>query len=257
MACLVQRSLPVLRRWLISLPLTCALVLGASSASAVAAAGKQSAVARKLTDEKAFRGFLVRRQGRVLKSEHLWTALARKLLPTPGAKLKSIATAKEARQLFSKMRDADLGTNIPLDGCAPRADIAALAAMRAGFAVQKVNYFSVGGALIVNKDGKRLKWDRHVAVAVQVKGAGGKSRLAVIDPTLFDRPVTVETWEKKMIAKHGVRVVTGPDQLTSEHPELSGEARVRQLAYNLAAVSGLRQFERSVSTASPVASSTR
>jgi hypothetical protein len=252
-ACLVQQPAAVTLRWLLSLPLACTLVLGAGSPSAVAAPRDKTAIHRKLTDEKAFRGYLLKRQDRVMKSEHLWTALARRLMPAPGATLKPIASVKQAQQLFTQMRDAELGTNIPLDGCAPRADLAALAAMRAGFAVQKVNYFSVGGPLTVKKDGKTLEWDRHVAVAVQVKGAGGKTRLAVIDPTLFDRPVTVETWESKMIAKHGIRVVTGPDQLTSEHPELSGEARVRQLAYNLAAVSGLRQFERSASATAAVA----
>ena len=197
--------------------------------------------------QRTFERYLAKRD--VLTSQHasIFERLAQRLLADKPVATK-VATHAEASKLFAAFRDARLGSRLVLDGCAPRADIAAQAIVRAGFAAQKVNRFSLSGPLEVDEPGQTVKWAFHVAPAVKVLTSRGRETLRVLDPSLFDRPVGVRTWEKRMRADNGITLVTGPDQQSFDSPVLAGHDRTQQLARNLQAAASLRSLEHRLVT---------
>lgn len=190
---------------------------------------------------------MTRRDALTSAHQSHWNRLATRLLADKPV-AKTVATHAEARAMFRAFRDARVGTRVLVDGCAPRADIGAQAIERAGFIAQKVNRLSLSGPLVVEAPGQSVKWLFHVAPAVKVLTPTGRETLRVLDPSLFDRPVALRTWEKRMQAEHGITLVTGPDQQSYDRPVLAGNDRMLQLGRNLAAVSSLRSLERSVAT---------
>ena len=229
------------KRWKLQLLLV-AVVASACALPAFAAPPTPLPVA-----QRTFERYLAKRD--LLTHQHAtkFDRLATRLLADKPVAIK-VATPADSRALFAAFRDARLGTRLLLDGCAPRADVAAQAILRAGFAAQKVNRFSLSGPLVVDEPGQTVKWAFHVAPAVMVRTPKGKESLRVLDPSLFDRPVAVRTWEKRMRAENGITLVTGPDQQSFDSPVLAGKDRVQQLGRNLQAAASLRSLEHELVT---------
>jgi hypothetical protein len=183
--------------------------------------------------------FLANRQALVQPHMVHWVALARKLMPPAGARLRADVTLTDAEKLFAEMGKADIGTHIPDDTCYARADVAAVAGERAGVQMYKVNFIATKGAVLniatPNAPSGKVEWNYHVAPAVKVGG-----QIVVIDPSMFDRPVPVAQWTAAMHDPFGRLVVTGPDQTWHAGPILTGEARIAELARHLSIVAGLR-----------------
>jgi hypothetical protein len=158
-----------------------------------------------------------------------WRHLARKLMPNPAARLRPRATLHQARQLFDAMRDADIGTHIPDDRCADRALIAAAAGQRAGFTMYTVHYAAGPRSMLrvktPNVIGGEQRWGWHEVPAVRVGDT-----LMIIDPSMFDRPVSVPTWTAAM---------HDPDaRLTIKQ---AGIPKVNDFAFALGMVEGVRR----------------
>ena len=170
--------------------------------------------------------------------EH-WVGLAQRLMPKDTAHLAPQATSSQAAQLFADMKKADIGTNIPEDGCYARADVAAVAGERAGFQMYKVNVVAPAGTKLTvatsNAVAGKVSWGYHVAPAVKVGG-----QLMVIDPSTADRPLPVAQWKALMNNPKAQVVVTGADQAFYNGVPLTGDARVKELAKNLAIVAAVR-----------------
>jgi len=161
-------------------------------------------------------------------------------MPKSDVALAPEATKLQARQLFAAMAKADIGTNIPEDGCYARADVAAMAGRRAGFEMYKVNVVAEPGTRLTVKTPNAVSgsvtWGYHVAPAVKVDG-----KLMVIDPSTSNRPISVDAWKGLMNNPKAQVVVTGADQIYHGGQVLTGPARVAEFAKNLAIVEGIRR----------------
>lgn len=119
----------------------------------------------------------------------------RKNIHTDKLSPKSISL-KKATELFNKARNmSDISWNFKDDGCVARAHIMARRFEAEGVHVDKV---WIEGKLTV--PALNIEWDKHVAPIVYVED-GNSIQKMVIDPSLFDKPVTVKEWEKKMTTK--------------------------------------------------------
>lgn len=106
-----------------------------------------------------------------------------------------------ADELFNKAKAMnDIAWNYKQDGCYARAHLMARRFEAEGVRVDKV---WIKGNLYVpgTKNQPEISWNFHVAPIVYVKDSKGKINKMVIDPSLFDHPVTVEEWDKKMSKK--------------------------------------------------------
>jgi ribosomal protein S6E (S10) len=135
---------------------------------------------------------------------------------------KTITLAK-AKELFTKARKmADISWNFKDDGCVARAHIMARRFEAEGVHVDKV---WIQGDLTVPE--LHVQWDKHVAPIVYVED-NNKIEKMVIDPSLFDRPVTVKEWEKKMTSK-----IPGKTSITAfPMPENSATMERASLAFS-------------------------
>jgi ribosomal protein S6E (S10) len=103
---------------------------------------------------------------------------------------------KRANELFKKaLAMKDISWKYKDDGCVARAHLMARRFEAEGVHVDKV--WIKGNLYIPELD---LAWDMHVAPIVYVEDQN-KIQKMVIDPSLFDRPVTVEEWDKKLTKK--------------------------------------------------------
>ncbi len=99
-----------------------------------------------------------------------------------------------ATQLFNKAKGmTDIAWDYKPDGCYARAHLMARRFEAEGVRVDKV---WIKGNLYVPE--VNISWNFHVAPIVYVKDKNGMVKKMVIDPSLFDKPVTVEEWDKKM-----------------------------------------------------------
>jgi hypothetical protein len=202
-----------------------------------------------------FETFMTNQQAVVAKHLPQWVALASRLMPSPGVQLKAQATPAQARQLFGEFAKSNIGTEIPDDYCYARADVAAVAGQRPvlapdpnrawltprpGFQMKKV---TATGVLTVKTPNAEvpITWGYHVAPAVDVVQSDGTVKTMVIDPSLAKGPVTIDAWKALMNGRNATIAITGPDQLTSAMPVMTGQARVTALAWNLAAVEAVRR----------------
>ena len=111
-------------------------------------------------------------------------------------KRKSISMNK-ANELFKEaLSMKDINWQYKKDGCFARAHLMARRFEAEGVEVDKV---WLKGALYI--PGTDINWNYHVAPIVYVKDADGVTKKMVIDPALFDRPVSVEEWDKKIAKK--------------------------------------------------------
>ena len=102
---------------------------------------------------------------------------------------------ERATELFKKASNMkDIAWNYKLDGCYARAHLMARRFEEEGVRVDKV---WIKGDLSVKDNNPPINWNFHVAPIVYVEENGIIQKM-VIDPSLFDRPVTVAEWDKKM-----------------------------------------------------------
>jgi hypothetical protein len=109
-----------------------------------------------------------------------------------------------AIELFNKARAmTNIAWGFRDDGCVYRAHLMARKFEAEGVRTDKV--WMRGEVYLPGTD---IKWDMHVAPIVYVEDKG-KVQKIVIDPSLFDHPVTVDEWDNKMAKKTvGKSVIT-------------------------------------------------
>lgn len=100
---------------------------------------------------------------------------------------------KKANELFLKAQGMDdIAWKYKPDGCYARAHLMARRFEEEGVRVDKV---WIKGDLSIPEAG--INWNFHVAPIVYVE-ENGQIKKMVIDPSLFEKPVTVEEWDAKM-----------------------------------------------------------
>jgi hypothetical protein len=103
---------------------------------------------------------------------------------------------EEAKKLFDKEKArSDIAFKYPSDGCYARAHLMAEDIKKAGGEPGKVWAFPKNPTDPLHANTKHdpaghVEWGYHVAPTVPVKGKDGKEKNMVIDPSLFDKPVT-------------------------------------------------------------------
>jgi hypothetical protein len=126
----------------------------------------------------------------------------------PDNQVEQTITIEKANALFKKATEMeDIAWKYKQDGCYARAHLMARRFEAEGVRVDKV---WIKGDLYIPDTEPLIKWNFHVAPLVYVKNANGEIQKMVIDPSLFDEPVTVEEWDDKM-SKNTIRgsIVTG------------------------------------------------
>lgn len=112
------------------------------------------------------------------------------------ATVMSLETATSYFRAFQ--RDSSLAFNDPRDACFARAHEMAHRMHRDGFESAKAVLTGFLRLRTAKTDSGFVEWSFHVAPAVAV-AHGGCNRLMVIDPSIFDRPVTLEEWAEKQL----------------------------------------------------------
>lgn len=143
---------------------------------------------------------------------------------TPGDELSSV-TMQRAQVLFQRFqRETSIPYNFPIDGCYARATAMARIAQKQGLTMGKV--FTTG--MLQVKTGNPayplVQWGWHVAPTINVRTEDGQVQRMVFDPSLFDRPVTVEEWNQRMLdevppEKGGFKPVIHRTFFTSRHQQ--------------------------------------
>ncbi len=108
----------------------------------------------------------------------------------------SVLSTDEASELFVKLASRkEIPFNCPDSGCYARAHKMAELAEQMGIIVGKI--FVIGDLSIVtpNHPNGFVKWNGHMAPIISVKNESGISAM-VIDPSMFNEIVPVETWVK-------------------------------------------------------------
>ena len=112
-----------------------------------------------------------------------------------------IISETKAQQLFDSFKaDESIPFGYPIDGCYARATMMTRIAEAENIQMAKIY---AEGVLRVTDHSPlypELRWGFHVAPIIGVKQQNGKVVDMVFDPGLFDRPVTVAEWTKKMQA---------------------------------------------------------
>jgi hypothetical protein len=110
-------------------------------------------------------------------------------------------TPEQAALVFSVLSDQpDIAFKFPVDGCYARAYLMNQRMVQMGLSPGKAWTFAADPSdpLWVgtpnHPDGK-VEWGYHVAPTVPVRGADGVVRDMVMDPSMFDHPVTVDEWK--------------------------------------------------------------
>lgn len=113
----------------------------------------------------------------------------------------SIVSQEKARDLFKQLKNQE---HIPFcyakDGCQARAHEMARLLEEQGIITEKA---FIQGKLIADTsfDGS-VEWDFHVAPLIKVRESG-KTKLYILDPSLFDEPVPLEQWQDYMLKAEG------------------------------------------------------
>jgi len=115
----------------------------------------------------------------------------------PDQHIDKTISLNRATELFNKARAMDdIAWDYKQDGCYARAHLMARRFEEEGVRVDKV---WIKGDLYVPES--NIGWNFHVAPIVYVEDEKGVIKKMVIDPSLFDKPVTVEEWDQKMTKK--------------------------------------------------------
>ncbi len=109
----------------------------------------------------------------------------------------------KALEIFDLLADRrDIAFGYTYDGCHSRAHIMCRAMMDMGLTPKKAWAFEGKKYLCIQKPaGGEQKWWYHVAPVLSVLMPGGKVQDMVIDPGLFDGPVTLKEWGDIMEAQ--------------------------------------------------------
>jgi hypothetical protein len=125
----------------------------------------------------------------------------------------------EAKKLFDKERArSDIPFKCPHEGCWARAHEMSKDLKASGGEVRKAWAFPKNENDLLHVDtahdpSGHVEWRYHVAPTVPVKGEDGTVNDMVIDPSLFDEPVTVSKWAATMKPRGGGSVRTETKQL--------------------------------------------
>lgn len=115
----------------------------------------------------------------------------------PDKHIEKTISLEKAKELFNKaLAMKDISWKYKSDGCYARAHLVARRFEAEGVRVDKV---WLKGELYVPEED--LSWGFHVAPILYVEDKGVIQKM-VIDPSLFDKPVTVAEWDKKMTKKN-------------------------------------------------------
>jgi hypothetical protein len=157
--------------------------------------------------------------------------------PCATAKMTPISPSK-ADDLFKKMaaQSDRIPFDYPVDCCSARAQEMCRMMKDDGVDCGKVwNYENPGPppgpALIVdtpNVPGGKVAWVYHVAPIVDVQGDDGVVRTMVIDPSIFDHPVTVDEWRAAQHAPNSITQYTEHFDPSSSpsYRDINGAGRV-------------------------------
>lgn len=106
-------------------------------------------------------------------------------------------TMKKAQELFKKARAMkDIAWKYRADGCYARAHLMARRFEKEGIRVDKA--WLKGDLYVADSN---TEWNYHVAPLVYVKNKDGSISKMIIDPSIFDKPVTLEEWDNKITKK--------------------------------------------------------
>lgn len=112
----------------------------------------------------------------------------------------SAISVDQANRLFQKFaKTKRIPFRYPIDGCYARATEMARIAEQENIHMGKI---FVEGNLQVKTESAMyptVQWGWHVAPVAYVRSRHGTLTLMVFDPSLFDRPVSVEEWKDKMM----------------------------------------------------------
>lgn len=112
----------------------------------------------------------------------------------PELQVKQTISMDKAKELFNKAKNMkDIAWKFKQDGCYARAHLMARRFEAEGVRVDKV--WIKGDLSVPDAD---VNWNFHVAPVVYVNEGKGPLKKMVIDPSLFDKPVTVEEWDNRM-----------------------------------------------------------
>jgi len=112
--------------------------------------------------------------------------------------------ADQAAAIFVEFTaDPDLALGFAADGCYARTHLMVQRLLDQRLAPVKVWAFAASAADLLwiaaphHPDG-RVQWGYHVAPVLMVHGPNGVTREMVLDPLLFDCPVTLEEWRNAL-----------------------------------------------------------
>lgn len=116
-------------------------------------------------------------------------------------------TLEKAVEIFDTLADMeDIAFGYPDEGCYARAHIMCRRLVEMGLAPQKAWAFETERTLMGSlryspPEGPLICWGFHVAPTLSVKMPDGRQQDMVMDPAIFDGPVSIEDWGKIMCAK--------------------------------------------------------
>jgi|GEM_PF-1702006 len=143
------------------------------------------------------------RQGNTFSGEVTWTYQGRTWsgawrADLAAAESSGVLTYQQAVSVFNKIAaQSDIAFEYPWDGCYARAHLMVRRLQALGIQPGKVWSFANGEPLHART--KRdvrgfVEWDYHVAPTISVQGTDGKAVAMVIDPAMFNQPVSVTQW---------------------------------------------------------------
>lgn len=123
----------------------------------------------------------------------------------------SVVSAARAKQLFVRVKEErDIAYRYAVDGCYARTHLMGRRLSEEGVVVGKIWAFD-DRAMLDKKKPSRIQvrtpyhprgvvsWKYHVAPIVGVRDGTGKVRTQVLDPSMFEEPVPVVQWMKRMV----------------------------------------------------------
>ncbi len=109
----------------------------------------------------------------------------------------NIVTPEHAIELFNKMKNQpQIPFDYPADGCYARAHEMSMLLEKEGVITGKA--FIEGDLRVETPSSTKgyVEWRYHVAPMLVVKERENSYKIYIIDPSIFDKPVPVEEWQK-------------------------------------------------------------
>jgi hypothetical protein len=120
--------------------------------------------------------------------------------PSDPTSSRPLSTGDLTKFIDESFKDPSLVYCQPFLGCEARAHVLARRLTEQGAKVRKI--FAEGRLLALARDGKYYAWQGHVATVVEVTDnvdGHSRTREMVIDPSLFDHPVTEAEWKSAIL----------------------------------------------------------